>query len=275
VKNRGDLKAGSTYISYYVDGSFQGRHSIEDIEAGGTATRSFIWATSTADFTFTAVIDEDGEINESNEMNNARTVVIPAPDLFIEAITWSPHSPVEFSPVSFQAVIGNQGRGPADHTLLSYSIDDAATATVATGEIAPGGTVTVIFSNTFTSGQHAIRLTADWDDAITESDETNNEKTIDIPVLLFPESSPPPAPESSTANATTPEPAVTADGVNNLSSQNASVTQTPETDVSSNISAAPSGWQGLLLNRWLLIGVAVLGIGTIGGLLLFRKKAKK
>jgi uncharacterized repeat protein (TIGR01451 family) len=277
VKNRGDLKAGSTNISYYVDKTFMGRHSIEGIEAGTTVIRSFTWVAPAASFIFTAVIDEDNEITESDESNNSRTVDLPAPDLFIDSITWSPENPVEFSPATFTAVIGNRGQRRSAATLLSYYIDGAARLSLNTGEITPGGTTTVVFTYAFLSGEHAIRLVADGKDAIVESNETNNEKTISFSVQSLPTSTSPPAPES--ANTTTPPPppgtTVTVQTSENLSSQNSTLAQTPVPDVAPNITAAPPKGQGILQSRWLITGTAALGIAVIGVLLLFRKKPKK
>ncbi len=276
VKNHGSLKAESTYISYYVNKVSMGRHLIEDIEAGASVTRSFTCSALTGTYSFTAKVDEDGQIIESDESNNTRTLHLPAPDLFIDSITWTSENPFEFSPVTFTAVIGNRGYGQSDNSLLSCYIDGTETLTFDTGDISPGGTSTVVFKYAFASGEHSIRMVADSNDAITESDEANNEKTAEFLVKGDSMNISLPTP-GSTHNATsqlsTPDSTIAVPTTENLTSLNQTMGEIQ--DIAANITTSQSKWQEILLNRWLLIGVAALGIALIGGLLLYRKKASK
>jgi subtilase family serine protease len=274
VKNRGDLEASSTYISYYIDKVYVGWHLIEDIEPGTTVTRPFTWTTQRGSFTFTAVADEANNILESDESNNTKTVSLPAPDLVIDRVKWSPANPIEFSPVTFTAVIKNQGPGQAPGTLLSCYIDGTTFLSFDTGAIDPGGTAEVAFAYAFQSGEHSIRLIADGNDAVTEVSEANNENTVRFSVQVQPTSALPAAPESANVTApTTPAPVPTTPVIpgENLASGN----NTPARDISSNITAGPPGWQNAVQNRWLIMGVAALGIGAIGVLLLIRRKSSK
>ncbi len=270
VKNRGDLKAGSTYISYYVNKVFMGRHLIEDIEPGSTVTRSFPWISPQGSLVFTAVLDETGDINESDEANNTKTLFLPAPDLLIGSISWTPANPAEFSPAAFTVVIKNRGQGPAPKTLLSCYIDSAAPLSLETGEISPGGSVEVNFMRAFASGEHTIRAIADGNDAIIENDKANNEKTVKFLVYSRPVRALPSAPESPA-----PGPADMETTGEDLILQNQTPAATNPTDIAPAITAQPTGWQGMLQNRWLIMGVAAIGIGAIGVLLLIRRKARQ
>jgi subtilase family serine protease len=278
VKNRGDLEAGSCYISYYVNKVFMGRHLVENIEPGATVTRPFSWAAQQDSLIFTAVIDEDGEINESDESNNTKTVSLPAPDILIDAVTWTPAYPAEFSQVTFTAVIKNQGHGPAPKTSLPCYIDGAAILSLETDEISPGGSAKVSFSRVLASGEHTIRITADGDDAITETDETNNEKTL----ILLVQSRPASTSSAATGSGNITAPGSPVPGSNSTgttgekpASQNNTPAQLPGQEVAAQITAPPSGWQGVLQNRWLIMGIAALGIGAIGVLLLIRRKGHR
>jgi subtilase family serine protease len=255
-----------------------GKHRIEDIAPGTTVTRSFTWAASKESFVFTAIIDEDNQSTESDESNNTRTVVLPAPDLIIDSLTWWPENPTEIVPVSFTASIRNRGYGRSSGTLLSCSIDGAAPTSLETGEISPGGTSTVIFTYSFVPGEHTIRLMADSNDAIAESNESNNEKTIKFSVQsptrgVLPSTAP--SANGTSGKQPAPGPTVTVKTSENLTAPNKNLIQKPITDIAANITAPPPGWPGILQNLWFIIGFGGLGIGSIGVLLFFRKKARK
>ena len=278
VKNRGDLKSGIAFVSYYVDNVFMGKHYLENIEAGTTITKSFTWAATKASFTFTTVIDEEEQVIESNESNNTRAVSLPAPDLVIDALTWSPDNPTEISPVFFTAVIRNRGYGWASGSVLYVYIDSASPLSLNTGQIGPGDTTSISFNYAFVPGERIIRLAADGADAVAESSEANNEKTVKFTVQPQATSTPLPAPVSANKTSvkpTAPGPTVTVKASQNPASQNITPAQKPVTDIAANITAPPPGWQGILQNRWIIMGTASMGLAAIGLLLIFRKKARK
>jgi subtilase family serine protease len=273
VKNIGDLKAGSTYLSYYIDKTFMGKHRIEDIEPGTTVTRSFTWIASKASFVFTAVIDEANQVLESDKSNNTKTVVIPAPDLIIDSLTWSPENPAEIIPVTFTASIRNRGYGRAAGTLLSVYFDGAAPLSLETGEISPGGTTTVVFTYSFAPGDHTIRLIADGNDSIAESNESNNEKTVKFSVQSKTRIiTPPAAPSNNTTSVKQP---VLASAVAPKTSENLTAPDKPVPDIAANITAPPPKWQSIIQSKWFIIGFGVVGVGAIGLLLFLRNKSKK
>ena len=106
IVNQGTYASNGCYLSYYVDGSHQGNHHITEIEPGGTVTRSFSWTLVNSLQTFKITIDEDNRVPENDESNNEKTVVIPAPDLVIESITYSPDDFTENSKIRIPAVPG-------------------------------------------------------------------------------------------------------------------------------------------------------------------------
>ena len=60
----------------------------------------------------------------------------------------------------------------------------------------------------------------------------------------------------------------------NTTSQNGTTAQIPDENIVVE-SDTSSGLSDILQNRWIIIGVAAVGIGAIGVLLLIRKKRKK
>ena len=253
-----------------------GKHRIDDMEPGTTVTRIFIWVTQKDSFAFTAIVDEAGEISEKDESNNSRTITLPAPDLLIDSITWTPVTPTEFVPVTFTATIRNRGYGSSAGTLLYCYFDSAAPISLETGEISPGGTAKVVFTYAFISGNHTLRLVADGNDAIAESDESNNEKTVSLSVqpLL---SSVPTSPANSSVKTEVKTPASTAAGKTSQATplQNNTLASTPVKDIAGNITAPPPKWQSIVQNKLFIIGFGVVGVGAIVVLLFFRKKTSK
>jgi subtilase family serine protease len=276
VKNQGGLKAGSSYVSYYVDKVFMGKHRIEDIEPGTTVTRVFTYAAQKNAFLFTAIIDEANEINETVESNNYRTVALPAPDLTIDSLIWSPDNPIENEPVTFTASIKNRGFARSASTILSCYFDAAISISLETGEISPGETAKVVFTYSFVPGTHTLRLIADANDAISESDEANNEKTVNVtvqkPVIVVPLASSNSSIQS-TVKTTVPATTATVNTSPNATLPIKTPTTTP--NIAANISSPPPKWQSIIQNKLFIIGFGAGGVGAIGILLFLRKKTKK
>jgi len=287
IKNRGDLGSGGSFVNYYVDNVYRGNHSIEDIDPGATVTRTFTWQAQAESQVFQAVLDKANEILESNESNNEKTVAIPAPDLTIEGVTWSPVEPSENSPVTFVITVGNPGNGPAYSSYLSCYIDDTLQTSLLIGSIAAGASAMATFTWTAQSGDHIFKAITDENDSVTESDESNNEKIIDLstpgaPMEAIPE--PEPAAEAEaevTPGASEPVESDTSipvetdisiiEDVEDLPADNT----TDEEDIAANIGDdSSSGWQDILMNKFVIFGVAGLGLVIIVLLLILRRRSK-
>jgi hypothetical protein len=242
---------------------------------GGTA---WLWSgNKAAGSVDTLIIDEAGQVTESNKANNARAVTLPAPDLLIDSITLSPESPVELVPVSFTATVRNRGFGQAAGTQAACYIDGAALAPLDTGEISAAGTATVFFTYAFAPGEHSIRLAADGGDTLAESSESNNEKIIKFSVQSRVKSAS--ANTTPSANNTAPKPPAPAAAVPVKASENVTgqmKTAAPKAvnDIAGNITAPPPKWQSIVQSKWFIIGFGVVGVSAIGVLLLLRKKTK-
>ena len=263
VVNNGAVLSTSTTVSYYIDGTYAGQHIIDSITPGGTVTNQFTWQVQKVPFNFTATIDQS---------NSSKSVTIPAPDLLIDSITWLPDAPKELDQVIFTVSISNRGKGPAPATLLYFYIDGASPMTVKTPEISPGANVTVTFPNNFMSGEHTLMFVPNGDGAVVESDLTNNTKTIKLTIQPLPTA------KAATGNTTTLTASATP-AKTTVPNTKTATTTTPTTSKSANnkstagASASPSSRQSILMNKWLIIGFAALGIGAIALLLLLRKKS--
>jgi subtilase family serine protease len=292
IKNQGNRASGACFLTYYIDGVKRGEHYLDAIEPGASTSRIFKTDMQAASHTFLVVIDEVNAVTESDETNNTRSVVIPAPDLIVKNITSSGDYPVADAVMSFTIDIANTGRSAAGVTSTAGYIDGEPLALVETGVIDAGGTSQSVFFWTAQPGKHTLRIITDEGNTVTESDETNNAKEVIIfvPMPVTTTVVTEPASENITASADPiaplSDPAVTPDSSNNSPAieeifrylENSDSTDNVTEDISGNISAADvpkSGITGILTNKWLLIGVAGVGIFTITVLLLMRKRSSQ
>jgi len=282
VINRGNLKTEASYVSYYVDGIYRGNHNIENIDPGSTVTKTFNYTFLADSHTFKAILDKADELMESDESNNERTVSFPTPDLTIEWITWSPAEPSENCTVTFGVTVRNTGDGPTDSSYLDCYIDDTLQERIPMDSIASGATAAGSFAWDVTSGEHVFKAIADGSDRVTETDETNNEKTINLPfpgepVEVIPEpESPAEAAIAEIPETEQPEAFVEVEEAvieieDDLPADNA----TGEPDIASNISEEPStGWRDIIMNKFIIIGGAALGLLIIVVLLILRRRSR-
>jgi len=278
IKNRGNQTAGSCYITYYIDGSAKGNHYLYDIASGASVTKSFTWNMQASSHTFKAIIDEAGVMIESNETNNEKSVFLPAPNLTIESITCSDDYPAAGTTLTLTVKTLNTGGGSAAGVRITAYIDDVSLTVLNTGTINADSAVENVFTWSAVSGKHTLRVTADAGNTITESDESDNTKEVIIfvPLPSSTASSEPPGSEAAPP-ANTAEPAVTPTVPAEILEDTPEATEEALPDISGNLSASPDeesdGIMGILMNKWLIIGVAVAGIGAIAVLLLLRKRA--
>ena len=186
IKNQGGTSARSTRIAYYIDGSSMGYEDVPEIAAGATATKTFTWAIRAGSHTIKAVADSNQRVTESDETNNAETVTFSGPsrfDLIVQDIAWAPASPSIGDTVTFTVTIKNQGSDKTDHSYAAYYIDDAYLTSAFVSPIDPGGTINKTFAWTAQTGSHTIKVVADSNQRIPESNETNNTKTVTFSAL--------------------------------------------------------------------------------------------
>lgn len=278
MKNQGDQIAGSTYINYYIDNSSRGRHHIEEIAPGATVTRTFTWRSQADSSVFRVVIDEANSVKESIESNNEKTVVLPAPDLTIDGITWSPINPSENATVTFNIVVKNQGAGQAPSPDMTVYINDTFLASIRFDQISPGETVAGACTWTTLNGEYTLKVVADEADIIGENNENNNIKLMTLSInqgLLedtTQEITPPATPESLPPDVTTDN---NTEIIKALLFEEVSDNQDIAADIADTSPAAQPWWQKILMNRLFIIGVGALGVGVLVALVLLRRRSRK
>lgn len=145
-----------------------------------------------ANYTTEAWIDSREAIDESDEDNNKRQLVIPVkagkPDLVITGVTYDPDPPVQDDPTSIQIVVENQGSKDADAFKVewwaSINAPDPGCTWSVNGGLAVNESKTLSCSYTYPSwyGTITTRTKVDIEEVIDELDETNNQLDIDTPV---------------------------------------------------------------------------------------------
>ena len=216
VKNQGSDRAGSSHIDLYVDGSPVAHQEVEELAADTTTTKTFVWTAQAYLHDIKAVVDANNEVDEGDETNNERpaTFSIIAPDLTIEAITWSPESPSSGDDVTFTVTIKNQGSEQADRFRIACYADGTYLTSIYVSPIEPDATDKKFFIWAAQAGSHAIKAIADYNEKVSESDETNNERTVTVsaplppsatPEASSPGANPPAAPSVPSAPASLPQ----------------------------------------------------------------------
>ena len=183
VKNQGDADVTASRVHYYVDGAQKGASNVFSIPAGETVLKTFVWKVEQLAYAVRAIVDYNDNVPESNETNNDKKIIfsgalIPAPDLIVQDITWSPLNPSPGDTVTFTIIVENQGNGNAADPEVYYYVDGVRKGSTTISLIPAGTTSEVTFTWKSETGQHTIYAVVDYQDNIPESDETNNDKEI-------------------------------------------------------------------------------------------------
>ena len=182
IKNQGTTEANYSSVAYFIDDISQTSDYLNPLAAGATVTKTFTWKAQIGAHTVKAVADFDNEVAESNETNNIKTYTFSTltPDLTIISITWSPPKPSKGDTVTFSVKVKNQGTVSTASARVNFYIDGASRGYQEITRLDAGATATSTFTWTAQVGSHAIKAIVDQDSWVTESDETNNEKTIEF-----------------------------------------------------------------------------------------------
>ena len=193
VKNNGTADAGEFNVSFDV-GVFSEEVHVDGLAVGEDKTvcvNDTTLRTAGENLTITVTADSDAEVEESNETNNALSVVEtvvagPQPDLIVTEINLT--SGALFANQSNEICATVKNNGTADAGAFNVSFD----AGVFSEEVRVGGltageetTVCVTDPTLRTAGENlTITVTADSDAEVEESNETNNVLTLVAGVVL-------------------------------------------------------------------------------------------
>jgi len=175
IENRGTLNAGPSRVAYYIDGVIAGYNDIDLLETGSSVTRYFPWSIAAGSHAITIVADANDQVFELDE-NNTKVVNIPLPDLLVMDISFSPPEASIDENVTITAKIKNQGSGTSVAALATCYIGGVALPSTDLPEMDSDGSASVSFVWGAAAGNHDISVLADAGNAVTEVNETNNQK---------------------------------------------------------------------------------------------------
>jgi subtilase family serine protease len=186
IKNQGNSRARCSHVSLYIDGYFRGSQDVPRIDAYAAVSKTFTWKAPAGSHTVKAVADALNQVTEGDETNNEKTLTCPtsAPDLIINKISWSPTDFTEGVTATFTVTIKNQGSSKAYPSYVAYYIDDTYQTSAYVNHIDPGDKIEKTFTWKAQTGLHTVKAVADTNQTISESDETNNDKIVDLPAFV-------------------------------------------------------------------------------------------
>lgn len=102
----------------------------------------------------------------------------PDVDLSLSALSIAPGAPLAGETTSFHATVRNVGNATSPSFEVRFTLDGNVTlgSHNVTG-LAPGANATVVVTWNATAGNHTIRATADPENAVAETSESNNART--------------------------------------------------------------------------------------------------
>ena len=160
----------------------------QPLNPGKLCTHLFM-GTQPSQTILTADIDVLNQATESNENNNSFSSVYctTPPDLAIEALTFTPLTRTESGNVTVSITVKNQGEGDSNGARLDMYINGEIQLPLYLGPVAAGVSVTRTYNWKPGAGEYIFTTTADPENLIFESDESNNSRSITIPALGLPD----------------------------------------------------------------------------------------
>jgi subtilase family serine protease len=193
VKNIGPTSAAATTVRLTVPNIGTFSTSLSALNAGASRTVTFTFTAPTSlnpqSITVTAYADPDNRVAESNENNNSRTAVISVkalrPD--IEVIGSSITDWYAGMDVTVSTTIRNNTAQPVPSVAIRLTIGGVSyTESI---PIPGNGSNLAVFRITVPSaGNYTVKITADPNGELDETDESNNILTKDIQVVNVPAS---------------------------------------------------------------------------------------
>jgi subtilase family serine protease len=211
VYNQGNTVAPSSNTGYYfsTDATLSANDVLLSSSTGGSLAAgqgNYPNATITIPATATPgsyyilfVADYQNQVTETNETNNVRsvafTVVTPSVDLIIQSPYLSATTSTAGSTISANHYLANQGNTAATSSNAGYYLSTNTTLdasdvllTSTTGGALAAGTYTSRYPSftipaTATAGSYYILFVADYQNQVTETNETNNVSAVPLTLV--------------------------------------------------------------------------------------------
>ena len=158
---------------------------VNPLEVNASSNITFTWMALSEMHEVKIIVDFQNNVTESDENNNEYTVsfLTVLPDLIVEDITWLPLDAGVGDSVSFNATIKNLGTGRAGPSHLACYISGSYSNYLDIPELEADSETTVEFQWTAPDGTYIVKIVADGDKMLTESNEDNNTTTRTISII--------------------------------------------------------------------------------------------
>lgn len=193
VKNIGPTSAGATTVRLTVPNIGTFSTSLSALSTGASRTVTFTFtapiALSSQSITVTAYADPDNRVVESNESNNSRlaTISINALRPDVEIVDSTITNWYVGKEVTVSATVRNNTAQPVPSVAIRLAI--GSVSSTQSIPIPGNGSNLAVFRITVpAAGNYTVKITADPDGNLGETDESNNVLTKDIQVINVPAS---------------------------------------------------------------------------------------
>jgi len=189
IENLG-TSVGAFNLSLCVDETPIENRTINTLQSGENTTINFAWIPDdTGDHTLTITLDPDNGIEELNEENNNETqeMIVVAPDLTLEVKRQS-HYYLNHSNV-INVSVTNDGTAFSEGFNVSFYVDNSTKEEKRIGTLDRDETNTLSFDwNPSEPGNHTLSIEVDRDYEIDESNESNNDLSMEVCAIESPKS---------------------------------------------------------------------------------------
>lgn len=192
VKNAGAGEQGGPFtVEFRVDSTSVGTSTFvnslppgQEVTVGGALFRA-----QPGQHTVTAVIDPQNQVGESNEQNNTaqQAFSLQPADLVVEDMRFEPQQIFAGAQVKVQATVKNRGDGGAGGFLVGlFDGNTFVTSKFVSSLASASGEIVTLFY-TARSGATTLRVAADINKNVPESQEDNNEASVSLPTIAPPD----------------------------------------------------------------------------------------
>ena len=187
IENRGDGTSLPTNVRLYVDEAQYG----EDVALPGLSSMdsrsvSFTWTAEPGRHAFRSHVDHGELVVETDETNNGSETFVyddtRVADLRVRSVQWQPENPSVGDTVAFMVTIENRGDASARDFHVSFRDTSSVwppIERVVSVNIGAGQSTTVNFDWPADADPHQFEIVTDSRAEVTESNEDNNDFTID------------------------------------------------------------------------------------------------
>ena len=175
------------HVLFELDGAFIGQSIVNGLAAGVSVQVDQNWTATLGDHNVRAFVDRFDTVPESLENNNDRVEALPtvgAPDLIVtQIILTPPETVVDGQNVAIAATVTNAGSGDLPGNFrVRFEIDGVfLVEELLTGGLSIGESVVVTADWTAQVGAHTATAIADSEEAVSETDESNNSLSLQLP----------------------------------------------------------------------------------------------